>query len=74
MGLADGEAELSELHVRKVREVETGGQPTPLEEPYKLVMNLSHTGFTGWMSKRPMFESVTIEKPKQMPINLAFNT
>ena len=65
---------LSELHVRKVREVETGGQPTPLEEPYKLVMNLSHTGFTGWMSKRPMFESVTIEKPKQMPINLAFNT
>ena len=65
---------LSELHVRKVREVETGGQPTPLEEPYKLVMNLSHTGFTGWMSKKPMFESVTIEKPKQMPINLAFNT
>jgi hypothetical protein len=63
---------LSELHVRKVREVETGGQPTPLDEPYKLVMNLSHTGFTGWLSKKPLFQSITISEPKQMPINISF--
>ena len=63
---------LSELHVRKVREVETGGQPTPLDEPYKLVMNLSHTGFTGWLSKKPLFQSIAISEPKQMPINISF--
>ena len=63
---------LSELHVRKVREVETGGQPTPLDEPYKLVMNLSHTGFTGWLSKKPLFQSITISEPTQMPINISF--
>ena len=63
---------LSELHVRKVREVETGGQPTPLDEPHKFVMNLSHTGFTGWLSQKPLFEPVTIEPPKQMPLNVSF--
>ena len=63
---------LSELHVRKVREVETGGQPTPLEEPYKLVMNLSHTGFTGWLTKKPLFQSITISEPTQMPMNISF--
>ena len=63
---------LSELHVRKVREVETGGQPTPLDEPYKVVMNLSHTGFTGWLSKKPLFQPITISEPTQMPMNISF--
>jgi hypothetical protein len=63
---------LSELHVRKVREVETGGQPTPLDEPYKVVMNLSHTGFTGWLSKKPLFQPITISEPTQMPMNITF--
>jgi len=63
---------LSELHVRKVREVETGGQPTPLDEPYKLVMNLSHTGFTGWLSKKPLFQTITISKPTQLTANMSF--
>ena len=63
---------LSELHVRKVREGETGGQPTPLDEPYKVVMNLSHTGFTGWLSKTPLFQPITISAPTQMPMNISF--
>mgnify|MGYP003136251051 FL=1 len=58
---------LSELHVRKVRETETGGRPTPLDEPYKLVMNLSHTGFFSWARQRPLFESIKFEQKGTMP-------
>ena len=48
---------MSEIHVRKVREVETGGRPTPLEDPYCMLMNLSHTGFTTWMGQRPLYQA-----------------
>lgn len=63
---------LSELHVRKVREVETGGSPTPLEDPYCLQMNLSHTGFTNRLGQRAMFKPITFEESTQMPINMSF--
>lgn len=56
---------LSELHVRKVREVETGGEPTPIDEPYKILMNLSHTGFISWLDKKPLFKSIDIQVDKQ---------
>ena len=56
---------LSELHVRKVREVETGGEPTPIDEPYKILMNLSHTGFISWLDKKPLFESIDLQVDKQ---------
>jgi len=64
---------LSELHVRKVRETETGGGPTPLDEPYRIVMNLSHTGFISWMGQKPLFQSIKFEEPKSMPINFNFS-
>ncbi len=35
----------TELHVRKVRIVETGGAPTPLYEPIEFQMNITNTGF-----------------------------
>ena len=35
----------TELHVRKVRETETGGQPTPIDDPVLFTMNTSHTAF-----------------------------
>lgn len=54
---------LSEIHIRKVREVETGGQPTPIDEPYKLVMNLSHTGFMNWLTRKPLFEPKVFNPP-----------
>ena len=63
---------MSELHVRKVREVETGGQPTPLEDPYCIVMNLSHTGFTTRIGQRALFQPIREKIEKPMPINFSF--
>ena len=62
---------LSEFHVRKVREVETGGQPTPLDEPYKLLMNLSHTGFNSWETRNALFKPVHFQGDKQEAINFS---
>ena len=62
---------MSELHVRKVREVETGGQPTPLDEPYKIIMNLSHTGFTSWLEKKPLFLPIDFQQVKQADIDFS---
>jgi hypothetical protein len=59
---------MSELHVRKVRDVETGGRPTPLEDPYYLMMNLSHTGFTNRIGKRALYQPITFPKESTMPI------
>ena len=63
---------MSELHVRKVREVETGGAPTPLEEPYRIQMNLSHTGFTTMLGKRALYQPITFSKESTMPMNMSF--
>jgi len=63
---------LSEVHVRKVREVETGGQPTPIDEPYSITMNLSNTGFTNMLGQRSLFEPIKFEEGKQMPLNEGF--
>jgi hypothetical protein len=35
----------SELHVRKVKEVETGGRPTPIDNPIRLRMKQDNVGF-----------------------------
>lgn len=63
---------MSELHVRKVREVETGGAPTPLEEPYRLQMNLSHTGFTTMTGQRALYQPINFPKEATMPMNMSF--
>ena len=63
---------MSELHIRKVREVETGGAPTPLEEPYRIQMNLSHTGFTTMLGKRALYQPITFSKESTMPMNMSF--
>ena len=59
---------MSQLHVRKVREVETGGCPTPIEDPYCLLMNLSHTGFTKRTGQRALYEPITFSRESTMPI------
>lgn len=64
---------MSELHVRKVREVETGGSPTPLEDPYCLVMNVSHTGFTTRVGQRALFQPINLQSEKSLPINFSFS-
>ena len=63
---------MSELHIRKVREVETGGAPTALDDPYCLVMNLSHTGFTTRIGQRALFQPITFKEQTSMPINMSF--
>ena len=56
----------TELHVRKVRETETGGQPTPIDDPISFTMNTSHTAFRINTTGEELFQ--TIDKQfKPMP-------
>jgi len=57
---------MTELHVRKVREVETGGLPTPFEEPFKMVMNTSHTGFVEWGNRKTIIAPQIFTGGEQM--------
>ena len=64
---------MTEFHVRKVRVTETGGRPTPLEDPYRMIMNLSHTGFISWAHKKPLFPNIEYsEQRQQARINMDF--
>ena len=51
----------TELHVRKVREVETGGEPTPFDEPFRMIMNSSMTGYFCPAGGRRLFTPYTFE-------------
>jgi replicative DNA helicase len=64
---------LTEMHVRKVREVETGGQPTPYGEPIKFTINLSHTGFREWNSQTNLFQKTDTQEVKQSSFKLYSN-
>lgn len=58
---------MSEVHVRKVREVETGGRPTPLDSPYRVIMNSGHTGFTNAVGVNKMFQPIDLQpEPKRL--------
>jgi hypothetical protein len=45
-----------EFHVRKVREVETGGKPTGFLEPMLFELNSSMTAFS--MNGKPLFDDL----------------
>ena len=47
-----------EFHVRKVRETETGGEPTPLEEPFLFRMNATNTGFSTFTAEGDLFDGL----------------
>ena len=64
---------MSELHVRKVREVETGGEPTPIEEPLKFIFDLSHTGFKEWTTQKALYAPLNMQSQDQGKINLQPN-
>ena len=51
----------TELHVRKVRETETGGQPTAFDSPFELVMNASMTGYFCPVGATKLFTPYTFE-------------
>lgn len=67
---------VSELHVRKVRDVETGGEPTPLEDPIKFEMNVSRTSFRVFKTQKMLFQPVDLQKDEQsyitFPVNSSF--
>lgn len=50
-----------EFHVRKVRSQETGGEPTPLDEPFLFRMNIERTGFDTLDTHRRLFEPLVIK-------------
>jgi len=66
---------MTEIHVRKVRETETGGKPSSIDAPYLLTMNLSHTGFKEWGTNHvlvPKVEFETQSKQEEMFDRVAF--
>ena len=51
------------IHVRKVKEVETGGRPTMLQEPIRLKSVPNNVGFT--LDEKDMLE--VVKTPKNLP-------
>lgn len=64
----------TELHVRKVRETETGGQPTPIDAPITFTMNTSHTAFRLSSTGEELFQSVDKEFVNYRQFNMKSNT
>lgn len=52
----------TEIHVRKVRETETGGEPTPFDQPFLMMMNSSNTGFYCPSGENKLFTAYTFEE------------
>jgi len=61
----------TQLHVRKIRETETGSQPTPIWEPLTFEMNSTRTFFRPSQGK-PMFDPMNFSdiKQSQVPFDL----
>lgn len=51
----------TEWHVRKVRDTETGGEPTPFDEPVLFTMNTSKTAFRVNSTSSELFQSIENE-------------
>lgn len=63
-----------EFHVRKVRETETGGEPTPLWEPFNFKMNTSKTAFYTDTKQMRLFNPMNFapKEEDQMDIPITF--
>ena len=70
------ERKVTEFHVRKVRDVETGGEPTPLEDPIRFEMNTSRTAFRVYKTQSELFQAVDLQGGEQtyfeLPLNHSF--
>lgn len=63
-----------EFHIRKIRETETGGEPSGVDDPIRFKFNLQKTGFVDYRGY-PLFNSILDNKPEQIQIvdpNTAF--
>ena len=54
-----------EIHVRKVREVESGGEPTSLDFPVLFEMNRQNVGFLNKFTGKHLFQSILKDEPVQ---------
>jgi len=67
---------VTEFHVRKVRDVETGGEPTSLQDPIRFEMNTSRTAFRLYKTQDELFQSVDLQGGEQvyfeLPVNHSF--
>jgi|TARA_R110002153_G_scaffold49128_3_gene138606 hypothetical protein len=54
-----------EFHVRKVRSQETGGEPTPLDDPFLFQMNVERTGFRSLDSHGKLFTPLDLKKHQE---------
>jgi hypothetical protein len=53
---------IMEFHVRKVRSQETGGEPTPFDDPFRFQMNVQRTGFNAMDTHGKLFEPLDLTK------------
>ncbi len=63
----------TELHIRKVRETETGGQPTSFDDPITFTMNTAHTAFRVNTTGKELFQSIDKEFDKYRKFNMPTN-
>ena len=56
------EKRIMEFHVRKVRSQETGGEPTPFDDPFLFQMNVQRTGFKSMDTHGKLFEPLDLRK------------
>ena len=64
----------SEWHQRKVRETETGGQPTPIDEPIEFTMSTSGTSFYVKHSGKNLFEPIGNQFETYREFNIPINS
>lgn len=57
-----------ELHVRKVRETETGGMPTSIDHPVLFELNNDNTAFFNKATGKKLFEPLRIESQKSFQL------
>lgn len=64
---------ISQLHIRKVKENETGGKQTPIDEPFTLKMLKGSCGFEDATGFNPM---IKVYSQPEMPLkpNISFDT
>ena len=63
----------AEVHIRKVRETETGGQPTPWDDPIKFIFNTQATGFRIKTTFKELYDPVQIQQAEQQEFKLEPN-
>ena len=59
----------TEFHVRKVREVATGGSPTPYEDPILLSMDANRCSFRLMHNSNKLFEGLDSQEDEAIPFN-----